>query len=163
MSVCQSTAVNGRSWVTITIGVEDGMEERWWMMRPATLMLLAGALLMARRDAVWPRLLGPLCSIVRPAKDTGDTEQGWLAEWLVGQGRGDLDPAEVQVAQISRDWAAKVLDGQDKSAGRAISAMEDIGLVTLVHKGVRGHSSLYVVNPLPEPLGTGSFPDSYPG
>lgn len=154
MSVCQSTAVNGRSWVTITIGVDDGMEERWWMMRPATLMLLAGALLMARRDAVWPRLLGPLCSIVRPCKTLGDTEQGWLAEWLVGQGRGDLDPGEVQVAQISRDWAADVL-GNDMSAGRAISALADIGLVTMVHKGVRGHSSLYVVNPLPEPSGQG--------
>ena len=37
----------------------------------------------------------------------------------------------------------------DVVAVRAIRALREIGVLRLVHKGIKGHSSLYAVMPLP--------------
>ncbi|WP_217969014.1 hypothetical protein [Adlercreutzia caecimuris] len=127
------------------------MAEAFWKMRPETLQNIAGALLMERRDALWPRLLAPLCSIVRDGGSVGSVEQGWIRDWLDRRGRGDLEFWDVQVVQLSRGQAAGMLDGRDSTAERAIRGLQEVGVLTLVHKGVKGHSSLYCVNPLPGP------------
>ena len=57
----------------------------------------------------------------------------------------------MQVVQLSRGQAAGMLDGRDSTAERAIRGLQEVGVLTLVHKGVKGHSSLYCVNPLPGP------------
>lgn len=125
------------------------MAESFWKMRPETLRPLVGALLMERRDALWPRLLAPLCSIVKDGGQVGDLEQVWIGRWLVGQGLYDVYPDEVQVVQLSRAQAAAMLDGRDVTAERAISGLMEVGVLTLIHKGQKGHSSLYCVNPGP--------------
>lgn len=126
------------------------MAERWWKMRQDTFSLIVSALTMARRDALWPRLLAPMCAMVRNGSQLGETEAAWLADWMEERGFGGADPRHVQVVQLSRSDAAALLDGEDRSAGRAIRALQEIGLLTLVHKGVKGHSALFCVNPPPK-------------
>nr|DAF54552.1 MAG TPA: hypothetical protein [Siphoviridae sp. ctWf32] len=121
----------------------------FWKMRPETMGIIAGALLMERRDALWPRLLMPLCSIVRDADALPDKEALWLFDWMKATGRPTVPFDDFQVVQISREWVAGLLDGRDTTANRAISGLVEIGLLTPVHRGVKGHASLYVVNPPP--------------
>lgn len=133
------------------------MAESFWKMRPETLQPLVGALLMERRDALWPRLLAPLCSIVKDGGQVGELEQLWIGRWLDERGLYEVNPDEVQVVQLSRAQAAAMLDGRDATAERAISGLMEVGVLTLIHRGVKGHSSLYCVNP-----GPGSAPPRSP-
>ena len=126
-------------------------DERWWKMRPATLSNIVGALLLERRDAVWPRLLGPMCSVVRPATSLGICDMGAVDRWLSDIGRDDLELEDVQVAVMSRKDVAAMLDGRDETAGRAIRGMLEAGVLARVKKGTRGMSSIYCVMPLPDP------------
>lgn len=121
----------------------------FWKMRPETMGILASALLMERRDALWPRLLGPMCSIVRDAGALPEKEALWLWDWMKSTGRATVPFDDFQCVQLSRGWAAGLLDGRDETANRAISGLVEIGLLTPVHRGVKGHASLYVVNPPP--------------
>lgn len=121
----------------------------FWKMRPETMRNIAGALLLERRDALWPRLLAPLCSKVRDGGSVGDTEQLWIGRWLDSMGLYGVNPDEVQVVQLSRGEAAAMLDGRDASAERAVRGLQEVGVLTLIHRGVKGHSSLYCVNPAP--------------
>lgn len=112
---------------------------------------------MERRDALWPRLLAPLCSIVKDGGQVGELEQLWIGRWLDERGLYEVNPDEVQVVQLSRAQAAAMLDGRDATAERAISGLMEVGVLTLIHRGVKGHSSLYCVNP-----GPGSAPPRSP-
>ena len=137
--------------MTETIGRESWTEmaETFWKMRPETLQNMAGALLLERRDALWPRLLAPLCSMVRDGEAVGPLEQAWIARWLDSMCLYDVEVGEVQVVQLSRAQVAAMLDGRDASAERAIRGLQEVGVLELVHRGVKGHSSLYCVLPVP--------------
>lgn len=115
------------------------------------MQMIAGALLMERRDALWPRLLAPMCSIVKDGGALGLTEQRWMEEWLDSWCAYDLEAWDLQVVQLSRAQAAAMLDGRDATAERALRGLQEVGVLTLIHKGVKGHSSLYCVNPVPGP------------
>lgn len=124
----------------------------FWKMRPDTMRILAGALLMERRDALWPRLLAPLCSLVRDGDQLPSLESVWLWGWMKETGRQFVPLSDIQTVQVSRGWVADLLDGRDASADRAIRGLVEIGLLTPVQKGRKGHASLYVVNPAPPPM-----------
>lgn len=126
-------------------------KQGFWKMDSATMRNIAGNLLVERRDALWPRLLGPMCSMVQPGSKFGDVEESWLEAWLVENGRGDLSTSDVMAVQLPLDYLAEILGLDRKAATRAVSGLLDRGIVSLVHKGVNRHSSLYVVEPLPEP------------
>ncbi|MCR2034128.1 hypothetical protein [Adlercreutzia mucosicola] len=130
-------------------------DSAFWRMRPETMGLIVSALSAERRDAVWPRLLAPMCSMVRGSGKLGELETEWLDQWLLYEaGRGDLCPQDVQTVQMSIADAALALGYgsapvADVVAVRAIRALREIGVLRLVHKGIKGHSSLYAVMPLP--------------
>lgn len=137
----------------------DGAADRFWRMRPETMEIIVPALAAERRDAVWPRLLAPMCSLVSGSGKLGEVESEWLERWLLYEaGRGDLCPQDVQTVQMSIADAALALGyggvpAADVVAVRAIRALQEVGILRLVHKGVKGHSSLYAVMPLPPPEG----------
>lgn len=134
---------------------QDGAAEQFWRMRPETMGIVVPALVSERRDAVWPRLLAPMCAMVRGSGKLGEVESEWLERWLLyDAGRGDLCPQDVQTVQMSIADAALALGYgnvpvADVVAVRAIRALQEVGILRLVHKGVKGHSSLYAVMPLP--------------
>ena len=79
----------------------DSAPDRFWRMRPETMAIIVAAASAERRDAVWPRLLAPMCSMVRGASGLGEVETEWLERWLLFEaGRGDLGPHDVQTVQM---------------------------------------------------------------
>lgn len=138
---------------------QDSAPDKFWRMRPETMEIIVPAIAAERRDAVWPRLLAPMCSLVRGSGKLGEVESEWLERWLLYEsGRGDLCPQDVQTVQMSIADAALALGYggvpvADVVAVRAIRALQEVGVLRLVHKGVKGHSSLYAVMPLPPPEG----------
>lgn len=139
----------------------DSAPDRFWRMRPETMAIIVAAASAERRDAVWPRLLAPMCYMVRGASGLGEVEAEWLERWLLfDAGRGDLGPHDVQTVQMSIADAALALGYggvpvSDVVAVRALRALQEVGILRLVHKGVKGHSSLYAVMPLPPADGDG--------
>lgn len=128
------------------------MEEQYGKMRGSTMRIIIDAA-KAGRARKWLDLLP---HIVPQFKD-GDTlkrvEAEWLADWLAEEGRADLELEDVQTVQIPRDWAAEALGGHAESASRALTTLQVAGILTPVHKGIKGHASLYCVNPLPAARG----------
>lgn len=106
----------------------------------------------ARREraSLWASLIVEIVPMFRDGGTLRNQEALWLSEWLATQGRGDLEIDDVQCVQVPRDWAATVLGGHHENASRALRALQEVGILSLVHKGIKGHASLYCVNPLPE-------------
>lgn len=126
-----------------------GSGYRYGKVRAETMRIIMEAALMARRDALWARLMPDIVTQFKDGDRLELTESEWLDEWLTELKRDDLTPADVQTAQIPRDWVAEKLNGRDQSAERAIRHLQQIGLLQLIHKGIKGHASLYCVMPLP--------------
>lgn len=103
----------------------------------------------AERASLWVDLLVELVPLFRDGETLRLVEAGWLADWLKAAGRDDLEPRDVQTVQVPRDWAASVLGGHAENASRALRALQVAGIITMIHKGIKGHASLYCVNPLP--------------
>lgn len=103
------------------------------------------------RATLWADLIVNIVPLFRDGDTLRQTEALWLADWLKTIGREDLDLEEVQTVQVPRDWAAGVLGGHAQSATRALQAIQVSGVLTLINKGIKGHASLYCVNPLPAP------------
>lgn len=118
-------------------------------VRAETMQIIMEAALMARRDALWARLMPDIVTKFKDGDRLEQIESEWLEKWIDEQQREDLKPANVQTVQIPRDWVAKKLSGRDQSAERAIRHLQQIGLLKLIHKGIKGHASLYCVMPLP--------------
>lgn len=104
------------------------------------------------RSTVWLDLMPKVVTLFKDGDALRPVEAGWLAEWMAGIGRDDLDPGDVQTVQIPRSWAAEVL-GHDERASRALQALQVAGILTPIRKGIKGHASLYCVNPLPSVRG----------
>ncbi len=123
----------------------------WGPLRPDTERIVLSA--DARKNAAWRRFWPDVIAIFKDGDTLGEVESAWLADYLESAGRADLALGDVQTAQIPRNWARQVM-GSDAAASSAIGGLVDMGVLTLVHKSDRcdkGHASLYVVNPLPEP------------
>lgn len=121
------------------------------MIRPDTERIVWEAIRAGeRRDATWFALWPDVVDIVRSGDALGDVEAAWLDGYISAKGRPDLCGADVQTAQIPRDWAASVLSAGDRGAERAIRGLQDVGLLEKVHGGIRGHAALFAVMPLPE-------------
>lgn len=125
------------------------MPEAYGKMRGGTMEIITNAVLMARRDALWVRLLPDIVTRFTDGDRLEQTESEWLKSWLEAQRRDDLTPAVIQTIQIPRDWVASKLGGSDRSAERTIRSLQEIGLIQLIHKGIKGHASLYCVMPFP--------------
>ncbi|MEG2267045.1 MAG: hypothetical protein RSC68_22295 [Acinetobacter sp.] len=83
------------------------------------------------------------------AVETADRKN--LERWLEKHHPG-VDPSAVQTVNFSiASLAEEAFHGTKNSARNAIAGMVSHGLIQLVSKGVRGHCSLYVTLPLPEP------------
>lgn len=118
-------------------------------MRASTMRLLNGAM---RREkaSLWAALFAELVPFFRDGDTLRPIEAAWLADWLEETGCGDLQPEDVQTVQVPRDWAAKVLGGHPQNATRALQDLQTTGMLTPIHKGIKGHATLYCVNPLPK-------------
>lgn len=129
--------------------------------------LILDALCLERARS-WHKLVPEMVVLFRDGDSLRPVEAEWLADWLACMGRDDLEPSDVQVVQISRDWAAEALGGHQMSASRALRTLQVAGVLTPIHKGIKGHASLYCVNPLPGGRGdyltrhTGSCEGKYP-
>lgn len=123
--------------------------ERYGKMREGTQQIIVQSALLARRNALWARLVPHVVPMFKDGSRLPPIEAGWLQEWMGANGHDGLAPADFQVVQISRAEAAALLGGGDREAERSIRGLEQIGLLQVIHKGVKGHSTLYVVRPLP--------------
>lgn len=101
------------------------------------------------RARSWLDLIPPIVTMFRDGDSLGAVETAWLCDWLAYMNREDLEPADVQTVQIPRDWAADVLGGHPESASRALRALQVSGIIAPIHGGIKGHATLYCVNPLP--------------
>lgn len=126
-------------------------DEPFGLVRVKTEAKAIEAACASRKNAVWPRLWPHIVGKIKSGDTLYGKEEIWLHDYLVALGRFELVPGNVQTVQVPRDWAAKVLGGRDASAERAIRQLREIGLIDLVHKGEKGHASLYAVLPLPDP------------
>lgn len=126
-----------------------GSEYHYGKVRAETMQIIMEATLMARRDALWARLMPDIVTKFKDGDRLEQIESEWLEKWLDEQQREDLKPANVQTVQIPRDWIVKKLGGGDRSAERTIRHLQQIGLLQLIHTGIKGHASLYCVMPLP--------------
>ena len=143
------------------------MEEQYGKMRGSTMRIIMDAAI-RERTSLWAVLLPRVVPQFKDGDMLKRVEAGWLADWLASKGRDDLELGDVQTVQIPRDWAAEKLGGHAENASRALRALQEVGILTLVHKGIKGHASLYCVNPLPAVRGpnltydTGMCEGKYP-
>lgn len=126
------------------------MQERYGKMRGSTMSLITEAA-KASRAKGWLDILPHIVPMFRDGDTLPHVESAWLSEWLASQGRGDLAPSDVQTVQLPRARMAELLGDHPERVSRALCALQVSGILTLVHKGKKGHASLYCVNPLPEP------------
>lgn len=72
----------------------------------------------------------------------GEVEYEWLKTWL--DLHGARDPRSAFVVQITNSTLAEaVFNGHTQSARNALRCLIEEGVLTLVHKGRKGHGSLY--------------------
>lgn len=127
------------------------MKDGWWKMRPATLGIIRAAIQGSRKDALWMRLLVPMCSMVRDGDCAKEKDQEAVRKWLDERGLEGIDLDDIQTIGLSVRDTEKLLGLDLKAATRAIQGLQQVGLLTLVRKGTRGQASLFIVNPLPSP------------
>lgn len=68
----------------------------------------------------------------------------WLEAWLTERGFDDPKSAicvQITLSQLGDD----VFNGSKTGARRAVDSLVDSGVLTLVHKGFKGHGSLYLL------------------
>lgn len=124
--------------------------ERWGMLRGSTAALMAQALEAGRSQGWFTALLPYLVTNMTSGGNLAHKEALALREWLDGKGMRDVELEDVQVVQPNYSDLVDIL-GHREAVTRAISAWEVGGILTRAVKGWRGHSSVYVVEPLAPP------------
>ncbi len=117
-------------------------------VRPSTEHIFVDALLRSRKGVLWPQLWPEIIGLMTDGDRLSDTEREWLTEWRDQGGLGAEPLSSFQTVQFSKDWVRNILGGGNSTQERAIKALQEIGLLLLIHQGIKGHPSLYCVRPI---------------
>lgn len=124
--------------------------ERWGKLRVSTAALMCEALEAGKSQGWFTALLPYLVANMTTGDKLGYEEALKLREWLDSAAMPDVELGDVQVVQPNYSDLLGIL-GHREAVTRAMSAWEAAGILTRAVKGWRGHSSVYVVEPLAPP------------
>lgn len=125
-----------------------GSGYRYGKVRAETERIAMSAALIDQKNTGWAKLWPDIVEMFTDGNRLAQTEEEWLEEWLKESGFEDIDLEDVQTVQLSLDWMADQLNSKN-GAVLALRKLQNIGLIQLIHKGKKGHSSLYCVRPFP--------------
>lgn len=134
--------------------------ERWGKLRASTAALIAQALELSQsadKEAKKGVSLGQFTALLpyMVANMTTGDKLGYeealkLREWLDAAGMPDVELEDVQVIQPNWPELLEILRHK-QAATRAMAAWQAAGILTRAVSGTRGHSSVYIVEPLVPP------------
>lgn len=92
----------------------------------------------------WARLLVYLTDKTTTGERLDSVEARWLSDWM--EERGVPSGTTAIVVQLSSDQVARdVFGGHKQSAVSAVGSLVADGLIEVVHKGIKGHGTLYLL------------------
>lgn len=124
--------------------------ERWGKLRASTAALIAQAVEAGRNHGWFTALFPYMVANTTTGDKLGYKEALKLREWLDAAAMPDVELEDVQVVQPNYGELVGIL-GHREAVTRSMSAWETAGILTRAVKGWRGHSSVYVVEPLVPP------------
>lgn len=92
----------------------------------------------------WARLMVYLTDKITEGGRLGEVESQWLSEWMDRE--GVKNPDTVLTVQISRAQVSRELfNGHSQTTARAIEKLVELGILSPIRTGYKGHGSLYFV------------------